>query len=98
MIVRNVLPQQRQREIAFLSLLASLAQGRTRFALVLDERRCPAVVVENLPGSISSGCGFLQVEEGRRYVETINRCMGLSPEAIKRILASARREWPEEGG
>ena len=98
MIVRNVFPQQRQREIAFLSLLASLAKSRTRFALVLDERRCPAVVVENLPGSISSGWGFLQLEEGQRYVETMNRCVGLSAEAIKRILASARREWTEEGG
>jgi hypothetical protein len=56
------------------------------------------VVVENLPGYISSGRGFLLVEEGQRYVETINRCLGLSAEAISRILASARREWPEEGG
>ena len=98
MIVRNVLPQQRQREIAFLSLLASLARGRTRFALILDERRCPAVVVEHLPGHISSGWGFLQLEDGQQYVERINRCLGLSTEAIKRILASARREWTEEGG
>jgi hypothetical protein len=97
-IVRSVLPQQRQREIAFLSLLASLARGRTRFALILDERRCPAVVVENLPGHISSGWGFLLAEDGRRYVERINRCIGLSAEAISRILASARREWTEEGG